>query len=104
MLNWTIEYDDNDNPWYEAASAVGTPNEGPFHWRIKPEYIEGAILWKVRPDAELDPDYWNDANYTDPMQAAIEVESTERGIVSDAKAEWDALPQAERDRLTKEYS
>jgi hypothetical protein len=94
MLNWTIEYDDSGNAKYEAISAIGDTETGPFCWKITPKLFNEQITWMVGGDSELTGGVW-DLGYPDPLKAAIEVQASEDAQVKMAKAEWDALPQAE---------
>lgn len=54
-LEWETDWDDDDNPIYEADSCyVATDTDtAPFRHRVKPALHRGIIVWVIVSDAEL---------------------------------------------------
>lgn len=70
-LDWTIDYDDNDNDIWEAISPYAWEEDGPMVFRIKQRLVNNKIEFYEASDAEL--------------------------IYDDVSREWDSLEQAKAD-------
>lgn len=101
-LRWEQNYDDKDNPYYEAASQIH--DEGsPFMWKVysSPEVGENG-RWEIGGDEELTGSGLSDF-YADALEAAITVQKMEDEMVKSAAEEWDALSPEEQAKIKQEY-
>lgn len=99
-LQWEKSYDDFDNVYYEAPSAIGEDGS-PFIWKIISSRRHNFLEWSVTGDAELVGEGIFEV-HDDSLSAAIAVQAMEDEMVRQSQEEWDALSPEERERLKEE--